>query len=291
MNFSLRRVKMPGLIFPLSCYVVKDTAYRGWRFLRGKGTVETGHTGEAGPMSKPNILGAWRIVQGSGSIQEDPTTGEYRIRAGGSLVVRSFDHPPFEAERYAVAEVAIQADTDGVLHLAWERSGGKIDGSLSQAIRGGHRHVARFPVYVDPGWTHEILAVRLRLPEGLSKGVLGPFYLYAFSDLDPKELQKFATLSARVSLVENKGLKVSVQYTGVYLAPVESEKWIQVSLLDDTGHENISVARATHGNYDARYIHTEFFFPEMDRVWDANVYLLDNGTGYSLVCRARPEPK
>ncbi len=249
------------------------------------------YNGKADRMSEPNILRDWRIVHGSGSAREDPATGQYRIRASGSLVLRSSDHPSFEAERYVAAEVEIQSDAEGDLRLFWERSGGRIDGPLSRTVRAGCRQVAQFPVYAESGWIGEILAVRLQLPEGLLKTVLGPFYLYGFSDLDPKELQKFATLTAEVILVENKGLMVSVRYTGVFLAPIETEKWIQVNLLDDAGREIVSVAKPTHGNYDARWIDTEFFFPEMDHAFSADVYLLDNGTGHSLTCRACPAPK
>jgi hypothetical protein len=91
--------------------------------------------------------------------------------------------------------------------------------------------------------------------------------------------------------VRDKGLRVSLRYNGVYLAPLDTSKWVQVSLHDESDREILSATKPARGNYDAPWIEADFLFPTVGEVAGAEVFLIDNQTGYSIACRAEPKMK
>ncbi|MFH1742323.1 MAG: hypothetical protein ABIH23_25240 [bacterium] len=233
----------------------------------------------------PQILTEWLVVEGTGSIRLDPETGLFRCWPGVRSV-RSHTHSPIDAEQSVVGELEIHSDAAGDLHLEWELTDGTTGGPLSVPIDANHLMVARFPLYGESSWSGGIKSVRVSFPEGFTEGLLGPLRLFGFSDLPPKDLQRFAQAFATIERLENRDLRLFLRYNGVYLAPLETSKWIQVSLRDPSDREILSVGRPARGNYDARWIEVNFVFPDVPKVSEADVFLFDNQTGHTIVCRA-----
>ena len=233
----------------------------------------------------PQILTEWLVVEGTGSIRADAETGLFRC-GPGVRSIRSHAHGPIDPEQSVVGELEILSDVAGDLHLEWELSGGSAGGPLSVPIEENRSMVARFPLYGESSWSGRIEALRLRFPEGFMEGLLGPLRLFGFSDLKPKDLQRFARAFATIERLESRHLKVSLRYNGIYLAPLETSKWTQVSLRDQSDQEILSAARPARGNYDARWMEVDFIFPDIPEVSGAEVSLFDNQTGHTIVCRA-----
>ena len=116
---------------------------------------------------------------------------------------------------------------------------------------------------------------------------MAPMRLLGFDDIEPKELQQCADAEVVMDLLEKRDLRVRLRYNGLYLAPMESSKWIHVRLLDYSQKEMLSVSRAAKGNYDARWIEVDFVFPGLRDVGSAEVHLVDDDTGYSIVRSAK----
>lgn len=233
----------------------------------------------------PQVFPAWTVAEGAGTIQADVRTGLYCF-ASGVRGVRSCDHEAIDAESYGFVEVEFSCDVSGELELKWERGDAPPGGPLCAPVQSGQRTLARFPLYAEPDWSGWINSVRITFPTGLSEGMVGPLRLFGFSDLEPRDLQRFARASATMEVTKDEDLRVSLRYNGVYLAPMDTSKSVQVSLRDERSREILSVTKPARGNYDAAWIEVDFVFPNAAAVPAAKVFLIDNQTGHSIVCHA-----
>lgn len=233
---------------------------------------------------------AWTVEEGSGSITSDPATGLYRCR-GSIRTLRTSGEQAIDADSVGFAEIEFQSTISGELSLSWQTQQRTLSGPVPFSVQQGIRRKARYTLYSQPDWYGKIPWVRLGLPDGFEDGFVGPLRLYDFDDLDPKELQQFAHTSASAEATSDGDLRVSLSYNGVFLAPIETEKWIHVILRDDDGREVLSYGQPARGNWDARWIEVEFIFPKMDRVPAMEISWIDNDTGYSIVRTLPSAPK
>ena len=231
---------------------------------------------------------AWILEEGTGSISFDSSIGLYHCR-GTIRNLRTDGRDPIDADSTRFAEVEFQSDSSGELSLSWQTEQGTLSTPLFSSVRKGLRRPARYTLYSQPDWCGRIPWIRLGLPLGFEEGILGPLRLYDFDDLEPKKLQQFAQTFMLAQVTSGGDLKVSLRYNGVFLAPTETEKWIQVILRDDDGEEVLSFSKPARGNWDARWIDVDFVFPGVDRVPALDVYWVDNDTGYSVVRSLRPK--